>query len=170
MTLSPKQRRFVEEYLLDLNAAHAASRAGYSRHRANQMGYENLAKPEIAAAIRAAQDERARRTQVTADRVVAELASVAFFDPVALCGVKGPDDVADLPPEVRRAIVGWSWDKRGNFVLKLASKTTGLEMLGRHLGMFKDRVEHDVTDPLRELMESICDTSRGLPTLNGSGG
>lgn len=163
MALSPKQLAFVAEYLVDLDATKAARRAGYSERTAGQVGFENLRKPDIAAAIRAAQDERSRRTQVTADRVVEELAAVAFFDPASLHEVRSPADVAGLPPEVRRAIIGWSWDKHGNFVLKMASKTTGLEMLGRHLGIFNDKLKHDVTDPLRDLLDSISDTSRGLP-------
>jgi phage terminase small subunit len=56
--------------------------------------------------------------------------------------MSGPQDIPNLPEEVRRAIVGWGWDKAGNFTLKLADKNAALTNLGRHLGMFTDKVEH----------------------------
>ena len=76
--LTPKQARFVEEYLFDLNAAQAAIRAGYRADNARSIGFENLTKPDIREAIEAAKRERSARTGVTADRVVQEIARVAF--------------------------------------------------------------------------------------------
>jgi phage terminase small subunit len=67
--LTAKQQRFVEEYLIDLNATQAAIRAGYSEKTAYSIGNENLSKPEIAKAIETAQQERSQRTEITADRV-----------------------------------------------------------------------------------------------------
>ncbi len=75
--MTPRQRRFVEEYLVDLNATQAAKRAGYNPG----WGRELVHKPEVAAAIEKAQAKRAQRTRVSADRVVTELAKVAFGDP-----------------------------------------------------------------------------------------
>ena len=69
--LSPKQQRFVEEFLIDLNATQAAIRAGYSEKTAAAIGCENLTKPEIAAAIAASQAARSARTEITADHSVA---------------------------------------------------------------------------------------------------
>lgn len=80
MSLTPKQAAFVREYLVDLNATQAAIRAGYSAKTAASIGEENLRKPEIKAAIEAAMAERAKRTEVTADRVVQELAKIGFSD------------------------------------------------------------------------------------------
>ena len=68
--LSTKQRRFVEEYLVDLNGTQAAIRAGYSPRTARQIASENLSKPDIADAIAEAQAARSQRTQITADRVL----------------------------------------------------------------------------------------------------
>lgn len=79
--MSPKQKRFVAEYLGDLNATQAAIRAGYSPRTAASMGHDLLKKPEIAAAIEAAQAERARRTEITADRVLAEAWALLIADP-----------------------------------------------------------------------------------------
>jgi phage terminase small subunit len=71
--LTPKQQRFVAEYLLDLNAAAAARRAGYSERTADRQGHQNLRKPEIADAVAEAQRERAERVELTQDWVLAHL-------------------------------------------------------------------------------------------------
>src|SRR5271166_2896559 len=76
--LTPKQARFVQEYLIDLNAAQAAIRAGYSAKTARVIGHENLTKPEIAAAIEKAKAKRAERTELTSDMVVDELRKIGF--------------------------------------------------------------------------------------------
>lgn len=137
MPLTAKQERFVSEYLVDLNATQAAVRAGYSAATAYSAGERLLRHVEVQAAVTAAKAARAERTGVTQDRVVAELARMAFYDPAALAvEIKGPQDIPSLPEEVRRAIIGWSWDRNGNFTLKLSPKTPSLELLGRHLGLF----------------------------------
>ncbi|WP_312903621.1 terminase small subunit [Stutzerimonas nitrititolerans] len=66
------QVRFVEEYLVDLNATQAAIRAGYSERTAKEIGYENLTKPYIQAAIAEARQAQQQRTEITADRVLRE--------------------------------------------------------------------------------------------------
>lgn len=71
--LTPKQQRFVEEYLRDLNASAAVRRAGYKVRRPDQQGYELLRKPEIAAAISAQRDKLAERTQRTIDDAMADI-------------------------------------------------------------------------------------------------
>jgi hypothetical protein len=68
--MTPKQRRFVDEYLLDLNATQAAIRAGYSARTAEQQGPRLLGNVEIAEAIQAAQQARSERVQITADDVL----------------------------------------------------------------------------------------------------
>lgn len=145
MALTAKQSRFVEEYLIDLNATQAAIRAGYSAKTAGAVGFENLKKPEIAEAIATKRGELSTRTEVTVDRIVTELARIGFYDPAdyaAITHVSGPIDIPSLPEHVRRAIVGWEWDKNGNFTLKLGDKLSALDKLGKHLGMFTDKVEH----------------------------
>ncbi|MDX1489247.1 MAG: terminase small subunit [Acidiferrobacterales bacterium] len=76
MSLTPKQQRFVGEYLIDLNATQAAIRAGYSEHTAKQQGYENLTKPYVQEAIAEAMLERSERTELSQDWVLAELRNV----------------------------------------------------------------------------------------------
>lgn len=118
MALNAKQNRFVEEYLVDLNATKAAIRAGYSERTAEVIGYENLRKPQIQEAIQAAIEKRSERTETTQDKVVAELGKVAFAE---------AHDYTDAD-------------------LKYGNKLKALELLGKHLGMFEKRDGYDVED------------------------
>ena len=77
MSLTPKQERFVAEYLIDLNATQAAVRAGYSEKTAQMIGSENLAKPMVAAAVAAAVAKRSERTNITQDYVLALIVDTA---------------------------------------------------------------------------------------------
>ena len=85
--LTPKQQRFVAEYIIDLNGTQAAIRAGYSVESAGAIAHENLTKPEIASAINAAMKQRAGRAELKADDVIGRLRDVAFADPRELCGL-----------------------------------------------------------------------------------
>ncbi|MAO03585.1 MAG: terminase [Citromicrobium sp.] len=154
--LTPKQQRFVEEYPTDCNGKQAAIRAGYSAPTAEVTASRLLSNVKVKAAI----DERlaalAEKAGVTQERIVEEFVRMGFYDPADLVRtpVTKPEDIANLPEDVRRAIVGWSWDKAGNFTLKLADKAGSLVSLGRHLGMFKDRVEHDVGQDLAAAIQA----------------
>jgi phage terminase small subunit len=138
--LSDKQRAFIAEYLIDLNATQAAIRAGYSKRTARAAGHKLLCNPAVADAVAAAQAERSERTEITADRVLQELAALAFLDPaqIAAANIKSPDGIAALPEGVRRAVTGWSYDRNEHFTLKLGDKLGALKLIGDHLGMFKD--------------------------------
>lgn len=148
-----KQRCFVEEYLLDLNATQAAIRAGYSEKTAGKIGTENLQKPVIASAIQEAVQKRSERTEITASRVLSEYARIAFADirSVATWDKDGvrftasgeiSDDAAAAIEEVSQTTRqlddgGYTSTKR----VKLASKLKALSDIARHLGMFIDRKE-----------------------------
>src|SRR5580704_12855584 len=80
MKMTPKQTRFVSEYLIDLNATKAAIRAGYSKKTAKSIGQENLTKPDIFKRISACQEILLAKNAITADNVLQELARLAFFD------------------------------------------------------------------------------------------
>lgn len=151
MVITPKQQRFVDEYLVDLNATQAAIRAGYSERTARSQGQRLLTDAAIADAITQGQATRSERTGITQDRVLREFASMAFYDPAAIANqpMAGPADIARLPENVRRAILGWGWDRQGNFTLKLANKQSALDSIGKHLGMYVDRVQQTdfVYDP-----------------------
>ena len=151
--MTPKQERFVEEYLVDLNATQAAIRAGYSEQTARVIGHENLTKPDIQKAITAAREKQQRRVEITADRVLEEYAKIAFFDPRKLFtadgGIKPPeqwdDDVAAVIGALDVVEIGDDGEMIGRVKkLKLIDKKGALDSIGKHLGMFVDKVE-DVT-------------------------
>lgn len=164
--LTPKQQQFVVEYLVDLNATQAAIRCGYSEKTANREGSRLLSNVDIAAAVNVAMSKRSQRTELTADRVLLEIQRMAFYDPLSMIEVVRdalPDEIADdvelsddgrvihglrsardikyLPEDVRRAIVGWGYDRNQNFTLKLADKSKALDQLARHLSLYNDKLE-----------------------------
>lgn len=153
--LTDKQAAFVAEYLVDLNATQAAIRAGYSERTAYRIGAELLHKTSVAEAIAAGQAKRAQRVEITADRVVAELAKIAFADPRDLMEW-GPDGVklkasAELTEEQAASVAEVSETTTkdgGSLKLKKHDKVKALELLGRHMGMFKDKVENEISGGL----------------------
>lgn len=143
--MTKKQKRFVEEYLIDLNATQAAIRAGYSPDTAYSIGNENMKKPEIKAKIDKAMAERSRRTGVNADRVVMELAKIAFVNAGDVIDAETATLKPDAAKEDTAAIQSVKVKTFGEDGLereiKMADKLKALELLGKHLGMFKDKVE-----------------------------
>ena len=144
--MNQKQTRFCEEYLIDLNATQAAIRAGYSPDTAGAIGAENLKKPQIQKAIARAMADRSRRTGVNAERVVMELAKIAFVNAAdvitndaTLKSDATPEDLAAVQ-SVKVKSFGEDGVERE---IKLADKIKALELLGRHLGMFDDRLRLD---------------------------
>ena len=150
--LTPKQRLFAQEYLVDLNATQAAIRAGYSRKTARKIGQENLTKPDIQAVVDEALEARAERTRVTADKVVTELAKLDFSDlrEVASWGSFGLTwkDSENLTGEAAACVqeINYKHEVRydqngyrvetGTMKMKLHDKKGALKMLGEHLGIF----------------------------------
>lgn len=143
--MTKKQKRFVEEYLIDLNATQAAIRAGYSPDTAKSIGSENLTKPDIQARIAKAMAERSKRTGVNADRVVAELAKIAFVNAEDVIDAETATVKPNAAREDTAAIQSVKVKTFGEDGLereiKMADKIKALELLGKHLGMFKDKVE-----------------------------
>lgn len=161
MALNHRQTLFVHEYIIDLNATQAAIRAGYSEDTAYSIGHENLNKPEIADAIQRAMDIRAERTGITADRVLVELARMGFSDIRKIFTDRGQlRDIASLPDDVAAGVQqvevvvrpSGETDENGNKLvehvhkIKMADKKASLELLGKHLKLFADRVEHSGPD------------------------
>ena len=144
--LTGKQRRFVQEYAVSWNGTQAAIRAGYSARNARKLASENLTKPDILRAL----DRRIKRisdgAEVRAVRILQELARVAFAD---LRDVVewGPDGVTlrpsdDLTPDQAAAVVEVSQGADGHKRIKAADKLRALELLGKRLGLFSDRLIH----------------------------
>ncbi|HHM6704659.1 TPA: terminase small subunit [Pseudomonas aeruginosa] len=155
MALTAKQRRFVAEYLLDLNATQAAIRAGYSKNRASEIGYQLLQKPDITSAIQAAMKERAERTQIDADYVLRRMIEIDQMDLLdIMTDAMELKPVSQWPRVWRQYLSGFDlaemFEGRGDeremigFLKKIKwpDKVKNLELLGRHFGMFKERVEH----------------------------
>lgn len=148
MALTKKQKLFVEEYLIDLNATQAAIRAGYSPDTAKEIGCENLTKPNIRNAIDKAMAERSRRTGINQDRILMELAKIALVNPEKVVNFDEATIREDAQPEDLAAVASVKVKrfptKDGEGIereIKFYDKTKALDLAGRHLGMFKDKVE-----------------------------
>ncbi|CDM51557.1 terminase small subunit [Pseudomonas aeruginosa] len=147
MALTKKQRLFVDEYLLDLNATQAAIRAGYSTRRAAEIGYQLLQRPEVAQAIQAAMAERSKRTEVEADYVIRRLREIDEMDVLDILEDDGSfRSIRDWPRawrqflsgiEIAELFEGRGDDRRIAGVLrkvKWPDKLRNLELLSRHVG------------------------------------
>jgi phage terminase small subunit len=121
--LTPKQQAFVDEYLIDFNATRAAIKAGYSEKTAKEIGAENLTKPNIQQAISNVQRKRSERTEITQDYVL-----ITIQQTIERC--KQAEPVLD-----REGAPTGEYKFDSTAVLK------GCDLLGKHLGMFKDKVE-----------------------------
>ncbi|SDN14836.1 terminase small subunit [Acetanaerobacterium elongatum] len=145
--MTAKQKRFCEEYLVDLCATQAAIRAGYSVESAASIGSENLRKPEIRAHIDKALAERSKRTGINSERVLRELARVAFVNPVEVVDTRQAtvkegataDDTAAIA-SVKVKTIPTAEGTGIEREIKFADKLKALELLGRHMGMFNDRI------------------------------
>jgi phage terminase small subunit len=152
--LTEKQARFVEEYLKDLNATQAAIRAGYSEKNADRIGAQLLGKTWVAEAVAARVAERSARTEIDADYVLKKMVEIAEMDVLDIM----TDDMSIKPvsqwPKVWRQYLsgfdlaemfeGRGYEREMVGILKKIKwpdKVKNLELLGRHLGMFKDKVE-----------------------------
>lgn len=175
--LTEKQKCFVAEYLVDLNATQAAIRAGYSEKTAYSQGQRMLKNVEVQAAIQEAMQKRSQRVEITQDRVLQEYARLAFFDPRKLFDDDGkPKGISQLDDDTAAALSGLDvleeYEGAGDsreFVgytkkYKLANKLGALDSLGKHLGMFDGKSasgqerESNLLDAVRQSAEEDVDT------------
>lgn len=163
--LSPKQQLFADEYLIDLNATQAAIRAGYSPKTADVKGSQLLGIVKVRTYIDQKMAERSRRTGINQDRVLQELAKIAFIKATDLIDPKDAsvlENASDDDLAVIQSIkVKESWGEKGSSVereIKLADKTRSLEMLGRHLGMFNDKLDVNAVQKV-VIVDDIDDTN-----------
>lgn len=163
--LTPKQKAFVNEYLVDLNATQAAIRAGYSKKTASRQAVELLNKTHVSEEIQKAMKDREKRTEITQDFVLKELFAIASAngsdfaqvveEPIIINGsyVMDPDTgelkkrevvkiipTDKLPEEKQKAIAGIKEGRHGVEV-NTCDKVRALELLGKHLGMFTDSLK-----------------------------
>lgn len=121
--LNARQERFIEEYLIDLNATQAAIRAGYSEKIARKIGCEALAKPKIAERIAAAREKVAKKCEISQEWVLNNLKEVA-------------ERCMEAVPALDR-----HGDETGKWTFQAANANRALELIGKHLGMFVERSE-----------------------------
>ena len=192
MALTPKQKRFCDEYLIDLNATQAAIRAGYSPKTAEQTASRLLRNVKVQEYIAKRQKELSRSTEITQERVIKELALIAFSNNAdyahvvekkmqveaggALVDVLDKDGkpvmyrtvepvlTEELTEEQKRALAVIKKGRDG-LEVKSCDKVKALELLGKHLGIFTDKIEANVNDTTRsELQELLAQRkARGEP-------
>lgn len=136
--MNDRQRRFVEEYLVDLNATQAAIRAGYAERTARSQGQRLLTKVDVAAEIEKRQAERSERTEISQDYVVSKLQSVAerCMQAEPVMNRDGTQAITEDP----------NGDYKLAYTFNAAGANRALELLGKHLGMFADKHEHTSPD------------------------
>lgn len=140
--MTPRQERFVQEYLIDLNATRAAIRAGYSPGRADNTGSLLLKNPEVAEAVQAAKQERAEEAKIDQRYVVDNLVEI-----VERCMQRAPVMARGTQVTDSEGAHVWSFDARG--------ASSALNMLAKHLGMLTDKVQMDVTLSPAAIMEKV---------------
>lgn len=177
MSLTDKQKRFVEQYLVDLNATQAAVRAGYSERTACEQGSRLLANVKVRAAIEAAQGKRSERTAITADMVLKEFARIAFADlrlsstwtESALTLIPSDDlddDAAAAISEVSIKEISGNMSNSKTVKIKHHDKVRALEFLAEHLGMVRRKVDVKVElgklsdDELLKIANDAAETLR----------
>lgn len=157
MKLTPKQKRFVDEYLVSLNATQAAIRAGYSAKTARKIGQENLTKPDIQSCISERLTKLKESTEITQEKVLKEYGKISFFDPRKLFDEEGNLlPVHKLDADVAAAIGGVDvvCRKIGDIEIEITKKVKFidkkgvLDSLAKHLGMFdgKGKLPDDPAD------------------------
>jgi phage terminase small subunit len=179
--LNEKQRRFAEEYLIDLNATQAAIRAGYSTKTADRQGHRLLKNAEIQAAVTEGQRRRLRRVEVNQDTVLRELLRIATAD---IRNLFHPDGRLKKPEEldddtaaaiasievVVRPVAGSDGEEVEHVAkLKAWDKPRALEMLGRHLALFKDAIDLNVTGGLGERLAKARARRQAAAGADGDG-
>lgn len=152
--LSEQRQRFVDEYLIDLNGTQAAIRAGYSVKTAQEQASRLLSNVMVQQVIAKRMAERSKRTGINQDRVVLELAKIAFVkmtdivdDHGIIKGTATDDDLACIESIKYKE----SDNEFGGSVereVKIGSKLKALELLGKHLGMWNDKVDLNITTPI----------------------
>ena len=180
MALSDKQKRFCDEYLIDLNATQAAIRAGYSQKTAYSLGQRQLKKVEIQKYIQQRMADRTARTEITQDFVLRELMNIAsvkatdfakVVEKDATINVEGqliqlydekgnpvkyrtvePILTEELTEDQKKALAVVKKGRDG-FEIKPYDKIRALELLGKHLGMWTDKVELDAGVELKVVVD-----------------
>lgn len=152
--LTEKQQRFVDEYLIDLNATQAAIRAGYSAKTADVQGSRMLGNVKVQQAVAEAMAARSKRTGVNQDRVVLELAKLAFVKMTDVVDSQGrikdtaTDDDLSCIESIKYKESDNEFGGSAEREVKIFSKLKALELLGKHLGMWNDKLDVNIASPI----------------------
>lgn len=165
--MTEKQKIFADEYLIDLNATRAY-RVAYPSVKKDETAAAAAARMlrnvKVAAYIQERMQERQKRTEITQDRVLQELAAIAFAKATDYAEIKNEcvriKDTAELDEQQVRALAGIEEGKFG-IKVKLNDKEKALELLGRHLGMFKDKLEVSGLEAEKKKLGDILEQLRG---------
>ena len=160
--MTAKQKRFAKEYLVDLCAAKAACRAGYSPKVARQEGCKLLRKLEVSQAIAAAAAKIDAKLEISTERIREELARIAFTPlPVLVQGGRLVIPDTDHLTPAQRAVIAEVSETVNGIKIRAHDKLKALELLGKTEGMYVDRVEHEgeYQGPLIQIMPPV-----GSPT------
>lgn len=155
MALTAKQERFIQEYLIDLNATQAAIRAGYSAKTANEQGSRLLANVKVHTRMQERMAEISRRTGVNQERIVRELARIAFVNPTELVNMNDATILPNASEDDTAAIASVKVKEvSGDFEsiereIRFADKLKALELLGKRFGMWIDKQQVDVTSAVQ---------------------
>jgi phage terminase small subunit len=155
-----KQKKFCQEYMVDLNATQAAIRAGYSENTAQVIGAENLTKPIISNFIAELKAKLAERTEISVDKLITELKNFAYSD-ITETLMLSAEELKALTPEVRRLISGYKRSTRTTVLddgtkhideiveLKFVDKLKAIEMINKHIGFYeKDNDQKNIDAPV----------------------
>ena len=172
--MTPKQRRFALEYLKDLNATQAAIRAGYSEHTAGSQGERLLRNADIKEFVSGRAEEHESQLEITAERILCELARIGFSDLSQIFAEDGTLlPIHEMPEDARRVLAGIEveelFEGRGESrervgtlrKVKAWDKVRALELLGKHRRLFADVVEGRDGGPVQVLVY--------LPKKDGDG-
>ena len=173
--LTEKQKRFIAEYIVSLNATQAALKAGYSKKTAAYIGAENLRKPQLQAEIQKRIEKIHNKTEITQEKVLAEIAAIAFANGADFAKIVRGNGVVftptdELPPDKLPAIASIEENTAGLRV-RLHDKARALELLCKYLGLLDGNTGK--TQPANNLFDAINNTVKedefdDLPELQSS--
>lgn len=167
--LKPKQQRFVNEYLIDLNATQAAIRAGYSQATARQIGQKLLTKVDVQVEVKRQQEFRAEKSKISQERVLLEIARLAFNDPRKVIDEQGNikpvsdwnDDSAACISNIKMTTIT---DKDGNISqtreIKFWDKGKQLELASKHLGLLTENINQNIKSDHQIVILELPDNGR----------
>lgn len=179
--LTPKQQRFIDEYLIDLNATQAAIRAGYSKNNADKIGSELLGKTRVRQAVEEKRKRLSIKTEITAEKILQEYAKIAFSNMADFVDWSNGQIVIipsqNLKHDQKACVseVSESTSNQGTTIkFKLHDKIAALNKLGEHLNLFRNTLEViNKNDPFSEfsddkLNEAIKDAAKSIENRTGS--